>query len=77
MDQLMLDVSNIENIKLGDEVTVFGDSELINTVDDIARANDTINYEIICSVGKRVPRVFIKNSKVDSVHLGILDTTLS
>ena len=77
MDQLMLDVSNIENVKLGDEVTVFGDSELINTVDDIARANDTINYEIICSVGKRVPRVFIKNSKVDSVHLGILDTTLS
>ena len=36
----------------------------------------TINYEIICSVGKRVPRVFIKNSKVDGIHLGILDTTV-
>ncbi len=77
MDMLMLDVTHIDNVRLGDEVTVFGDSELINTVDDIARANDTINYEIICSVGKRVPRVFIKNSKVDGIHLGILDTTVN
>lgn len=77
MDQLMVDVSEIDGVSLGDEVTVFGDDDLINTVDDLALANDTINYEIICSVGKRVPRVFIKDSKVDSVHLGILDTTLN
>ena len=77
MDQLMLDVSGIENVAIGDEVTVFGDESFINTVDDLALKNGTINYEIICSVGKRVPRVFIKNSTVDSVHLGVLDTTVN
>ena len=76
MDQLMLDVTHIKDVKMGDEVTVFGDDQLINTVDDIAKANGTINYEVICSVGKRVPRVFISNSRVDGVHLGLLDTTL-
>ena len=76
MDQLMLDVTSIDDVKMGDEVTVFGDDQLINTVDDIAHANRTINYEVICSVGKRVPRVFIHNSRVDGVHLGLLDTTL-
>ena len=77
MDQLMLDVTDIEGVSLGDEVTVFGDSGLINTVDDLASANATINYEIVCSVGKRVPRVFIKDGRVNSVHLGLLDTTLN
>ncbi len=77
MDQLMLDVSGIENVNIGDEVTVFGDELLLNTVDDFAAKNGTINYEIICSVGKRVPRVFIKDSKVDGIHLGVLDTTVN
>ncbi len=75
MDQLMLDVSHIDNIQVGDEVTVFGEGTY--TVDDFARANGTINYEIVCSVGKRVPRVFIKNGNVDGIHLGILDTTVN
>ncbi len=72
MDQLMLDVTDIEGVKMGDEVTVFGTQEG-NTVDDFAKANGTINYEIICAVGRRVPRVFIKDGKVDSIHLGVLD----
>lgn len=76
MDQMMLDVSHIGGVRMGDEVTVFGDGGLVCTVDDVAAANNTINYEIICSVGKRVPRVFIKNGCVDSVHLGLLDTTV-
>lgn len=77
MDQMMLDVTHIDNVKMGDEVTVFGDEELMLTADDVAAANHTINYEVICSVGKRVPRVFIKNGVVDGVHLGLLDTTLN
>lgn len=77
MDQLMLDVSNVEGVSVGDEVTVFGDGETVNTVDDLAKKNGTINYEIICSVGKRVPRVFIKGSKVEGIHLGVLDVTVN
>ncbi|MBE6576695.1 MAG: alanine racemase [Ruminococcaceae bacterium] len=77
MDQLMLDVTDIPDVQMGDEVTVFGDSSCINTADTIAAANGTINYEIVCSVGKRVPRVFIRNGCVDGIHLGILDTTVN
>ena len=76
MDQLMLDVSEISEVEIGDEVTVFGYEENCNSVDGIALANGTINYEIICSVGKRVPRVFIKDGKIESVNLGLLDSSL-
>ena len=76
MDQLMIDVSDIEKVFVGDEVTVFGDSDLICTAEDIARANNTINYEIICSVGKRVPKVFIENGEYKAVYYGLLDHTV-
>ncbi len=76
MDQLMLDVTDINDVNMGDEVTVFG-IQVGNTVDDFARANNTINYEIVCAVGRRVPRVFIKDGKVDSIHLGVLDKTIN
>ncbi len=76
MDQLMLDVTDIDGVKMGDEVTVFSAQEG-NTVDDFARVNNTINYELVCAVGRRVPRVFIKDGKVDSIHLGVLDKTIN
>lgn len=77
MDQLMLDVTHISGVTLGDEVTIFGNEENCNSVDDIAYANDTINYEVVCSVGKRVPRVFIQNGKTNGIHLGLLDTSVN
>ncbi len=54
MDQCMLDVTGL-SVAPGDEVTVFGE-ELPAT--EIARAADTIVYEILCGVGKRVPRAY-------------------
>jgi alanine racemase len=72
MDQLMLDVTHIDGVKMGDVVTVFG-GDCPNSVDILASANDTINYELICAVGKRVPRIFISNGKVEGVHYGMLD----
>ncbi len=77
MDQLMLDVTDIPDVKMGDEAIVFGDPQHINSADSLAAADGTINYEIICSVGKRVPRVFIRNRNVDGIHLGVLDTTIN
>ena len=65
MDQLMLDVSGIENVAEGDEVTIFGESGgSILTVDELAKKIGTINYEIICLVGKRVPRVYVDDGEV-------------
>ncbi|MBE6535168.1 MAG: alanine racemase [Ruminococcaceae bacterium] len=77
MDQLMIDVSDVANVNIGDEVTVFGYGIGVNNVDDFAAANNTINYEIICSVGKRVPRVFIENGEVVGIHLGMLDSEIN
>ncbi|WP_449075020.1 alanine racemase C-terminal domain-containing protein [Ruminococcus sp.] len=37
------------------------------TADDLAKNTDTINYEVVCLVGKRVPRIYIKNGKVMDV----------
>ena len=57
MDQFMVDVSNIDNVEIGQEVLLFG-PEL--HVDEIAKKSGTINYEIICGVSPRVPRIIIK-----------------
>lgn len=60
MDQFMVDVTHINYVNVGDEVVVFGkqgDKEI--SVDQIADVLGTINYEIICMIGKRVPRIYI------------------
>lgn len=61
MDQLMLDVSEIPQAKAGDVVTVFGDDL---SVDELAVLAGTINYELVCAVSRRVPRVYLKNGSV-------------
>ncbi len=62
MDQLMVDVSEIDNVKEGDIATLFG-AGAFNSVTDVANMANTLNYEIICGVGRRVPRVYIKDKK--------------
>ena len=66
MDQCMIDVTNVNNINVGDTVTLFGDE--IVSVDDIAKKMGTINYEILCIVGKRIPRIYIKDGVVTGGH---------
>ena len=58
MDQTMLDVTDLDYIEQGDEVIVFGTGKCGEpTADSIAKNTDTINYEVVCLVGKRVPRI--------------------
>jgi alanine racemase len=60
MDQCMIDVTDVPEVKVGDEVIIMG-SDGTNTIlaDDIAAATGTINYEIICAFGQRLPKVYI------------------
>lgn len=67
MDQCMIDVSDIPAAKPGSPVLVYGKREEIS-VDAIAKANDTINYEIVCAIGQRVPRVYWSNGKIIEVQ---------
>lgn len=60
MDQMMVDVSDIHDVKLGTEVVLIGKSgnEVI-TADDLANLYGTIGYEIVCGINKRVDRVYL------------------
>ena len=60
MDQFMVDVTGIENVSVEDEVVLFGkQGEHEIPVEEIASLLGTINYEIVCMIGKRVPRVYV------------------
>ncbi len=65
MDQCMIDVTGIDNINLGDEVIIFGsDGNNTISVDSVALLLGTINYEVVCSVARRVPRAYIQDNKI-------------
>jgi alanine racemase len=57
MDFIMADVSNVQNINVGDEVVLFGD-DLISVI-DVAQIANTISYELLSNIGKRVPRIYV------------------
>lgn len=69
MDQCMIDITGIDgHVNVGDEVVLFGrqnDSEI--KVEDLAKSIGTINYEVVCIIGKRIPRVYLKAGKIYNV----------
>ena len=75
MDQMMVDVTDIPEAALNDRVVLVGTSgtETI-TVEEIAAAADSFNYEFVCGISRRVPRIYRRDGKtVHSVHY-LLDT---
>ncbi|MBR1741060.1 MAG: alanine racemase, partial [Lachnospiraceae bacterium] len=65
MDQFMVDVTEIPDVNVGTEVTLFGkDEEAEISVEEISEMAYSFNYEFVCDVGKRVPRVYYRGGKV-------------
>ena len=61
MDFCLIDVSEIQNIEIEDEVAIIGyQGENSILVEEVSKQAQTIPYEILCNIGKRVPRVYIK-----------------
>lgn len=58
MDSFMVDVTELNHVKVGDEVIIW-DNENIK-LEDLAQKCDTINYEILCTISERIPRKFLK-----------------
>ncbi len=56
MDSFMVDVTSIKDVSVGDEVYIWDNDKL--TVEEVAKLSDTINYEVICDISNRVPRIF-------------------
>lgn len=68
MDQMMIDVTHVPNVKMGDVATLLGcDGNEKITAEEIAKLDGTISYEILCDIGRRVPRVYLKSGKVENV----------
>jgi alanine racemase len=62
MDLTLIDVTNVERVEVGDEVTLLGtaggDRSLVVTAEDIAKTVGTLSYEVTCGISDRVPRIY-------------------
>lgn len=68
MDQFMVDVTDVPGVKVGDTATIFGrDGELEISADTVAAYAGTIGYELTCGINRRVPRVYMKDGRIDSI----------
>lgn len=73
MDQCMIDVSELPSVKRGEPVTLIGtDGAEQITADEIADKMHTINYEVPCLIGKRVPRVYFRQGQETECYSSIL-----
>ncbi len=72
MDQCMVDLTGLD-IKRGDEITLFGtgDDKFIS-IDEVASWIDTINYEVVCMISKRVPRVYKTQGEIIQIKDALL-----
>ena len=78
MDQCMVDVTDIENVQVGDEVVLFGkQGDECILADELAEKLGTINYEITCMISRRVPRFYIQNNKMKFYKSYLSDLAIS
>lgn len=65
MDQCMVDVTDVGEVSVGDEVILMGEKENLKfNADSIASILETINYEVLCMMSRRLPRIYIKDGKI-------------
>ena len=61
MDMCMIDLTECPHVGVGSTIEIFGRH---NSVNAMARMADTIPYELVCAVSKRVPRLYCRDGKV-------------
>ena len=65
MDQFMVDVTAIPNVRFMDQVVLVGhDGDEFIPVEELSELSGRFNYEFVCCLGKRIPRVYIKDGVV-------------
>lgn len=74
MDQLMVDVTHIPDVALGDEAVLFGPGQAGDDVEAVAAKTGLISYEVLSQINRRVPRVYLEKGQVIQV-LDYLDPT--
>lgn len=70
MDQMMVDITDVPDVKIDDPVVLVGnDGNDVITVEEIAAAADSFNYEFVCGISRRVPRRYRQNGQIiKTVH---------
>lgn len=70
MDQLMVDVTEIpEEIHIGDRVTLIGqDGDLTITAEELGDLSGRFNYELLCDLGNRIPKIYYQNGKMKEIR---------
>lgn len=64
MDQFMVDITGIPEAKEGDEVILIGrDGDEVITMEELGDMSHRFNYELVCDINKRVPRIYFENGK--------------
>jgi len=64
MDLTMVDLTEVPDAALGDEVTLFGSQgDAVLPLEEVARQSETIPYEIMCTIGKRVTRIYLREGR--------------
>lgn len=74
MDQMMVEVTHIPDFTKDDELVFIGDPKAGHpSIYTMAEMTDSFHYEILCGIGKRIPRVYVKQSQVKAKHNALLD----
>ena len=69
MDQMMVDVTDIPEAAPGMEVTIVGeDRGVCLTVDELAELSGRFNYEFVCDISQRVPRIYLRHGEIQEIH---------
>ena len=69
MDQFMVDISEIPGVMEGDKVTLLGvDGTERITAEELGELSGRFNYEFVCDLGKRIPRVYIQHGEITEVR---------
>ena len=75
MDQMMVDVTDIPDVQLNDRVVLVGrDGDEVITMEQIAQAADSFNYEMVCGISRRVPRFYRSGGVITRQVHYLLDT---
>lgn len=68
MDQFMVDVTDVEDVSVGDTVVLVGSmGDNTISIEELAKVYGGFNYEFVCDINRRVPRVFMKNGEITKI----------
>ena len=75
MDQMMVDITDVPDVKIDDPVVLVGnDGNDMITMEEIAAAADSFNYEFVCGISRRVPRRYRQNGQIIKTIHYLLDS---